>query len=600
MGRKTKGLIETAGLPKYHNISGIPVFLFHRHKYLGGKWQMKTEIKSIYRLVSLLFFVSVFITACGNSNSNPPQSTSSARIMALPLTLPTHYVDSAGFCGGQSPCYTTIQSAINDASAGDMIQVLAGEYTENISLKSGVMLQGAGAAATTLRGTGTGSVVTATGVDATTTIDGFTITGGNATSGGGIYNFNSSPTISNTIITGNSAALDGGGIYNLYNSSPTIINSILTGNNAGRDGGGIYYSIGGLTTIANTTVTGNNAGHNGGGIYLYLSSLLTINNSTISVNNADFTGGGIYINRTPTTISNSTISRNSAQAGGGVNNDTSSTTTIANTIISENKANYLGGGILSGIGFTTVSNSTITGNSASDGGGISCNNGIIAIQNSIITSNTGGGILKSLNSGVTSDYTDVWNNSSYDYSGLSAGTHDISADPKFVDAANSNYRLRPDSPCIDNGNNAAVPSSLTTDFYGSPRIADGNSDGSAIVDRGAVEYSAALTVAVTTPANDNAGRTIPVKFAIRVASNVDPLQPFVHNEGLEIQIYNAANPSVILQTSHYGISSINYRINDTGQFYITNFKTDKNPATYIVKITQTGLEIGEFTFMTVN
>ena len=92
---------------------------------------------------------------------------------------------------------------------------------------------------------------------------------------------------------------------------------------------------------------------------------------------------------------------------------------------------------------------------------------------------------------------------------------------------------------------------------------------------------------------------MPVKFAIRVASDVDPLRPFVHNEDLEIQIYNAANPSVILQTTHYGLTTTDYRINDIEQLYITNFKTDKKPATYIVKILREGFVIDELTFQTV-
>jgi len=43
-------------------------------------------------------------------------------------------------------------------------------------------------------------------------------------------------------------------------------------------------------------------------------------------------------------------------------------------------------------------------------------------------------------------------------------------DPKFVDAQSGNFRLRPVSPAINAGNNAAVDSSLLTDLDGLPRI----------------------------------------------------------------------------------------------------------------------------------
>jgi len=48
----------------------------------------------------------------------------------------TIYTDPSASCGGTTPCYTTIQSAINAASSGSVIKVLAGSYAENLSLNS--------------------------------------------------------------------------------------------------------------------------------------------------------------------------------------------------------------------------------------------------------------------------------------------------------------------------------------------------------------------------------------------------------------------------------------------------------------------------------
>ena len=46
-------------------------------------------------------------------------------------------------CGGQSPCYSTIQSAINAAQAGNIIRIQAGSYAEQLALTGKNYFQGA-------------------------------------------------------------------------------------------------------------------------------------------------------------------------------------------------------------------------------------------------------------------------------------------------------------------------------------------------------------------------------------------------------------------------------------------------------------------------
>jgi len=48
----------------------------------------------------------------------------------------TIYVDPSGSCGGNSPCYTTVQSAVNAASTGTTIKILQGTYSENVTLST--------------------------------------------------------------------------------------------------------------------------------------------------------------------------------------------------------------------------------------------------------------------------------------------------------------------------------------------------------------------------------------------------------------------------------------------------------------------------------
>ena len=99
----------------------------------------------------------------------------------------------------------------------------------------------------------------------------------------------------------------------------------------------------------------------------------------------------------------------------------------------------------------------------------------------------------------------------------------------------------------------------------------------------------------------NAGRTIPVKFSLRVAESVDPETPFVYNEDLEIRIYDVTDPDTILQTSLHGDTSRDYRIDGVDELYITNFKTSKQPAVYEVEIWRlsTDFLIDSFNFETV-
>jgi len=100
--------------------------------------------------------------------------------------------------------------------------------------------------------------------------------------------------------------------------------------------------------------------------------------------------------------------------------------------------------------------------------------------------------------------------------------------------------------------------------------------------------------------SNKAGRTMPVKFSLRVAEAVDPAQSFVYNEELAIIIYEEGYPEPVLQESTYGDTARDYRIDSTGELYITNFRTiRKKLTTYMVEIYRKDMLIGSFTFETV-
>jgi len=99
--------------------------------------------------------------------------------------------------------------------------------------------------------------------------------------------------------------------------------------------------------------------------------------------------------------------------------------------------------------------------------------------------------------------------------------------------------------------------------------------------------------------NSKAGRTMPVKFSLRVAASVDPTQPFVYNEELTIKIYATDKPNTILQTSTFGENPQDYCIDTSSEKYHTNFKTLSTPKTYRVEIWRKNMLIGSFEFKTV-
>jgi parallel beta-helix repeat protein len=139
----------------------------------------------------------------------------------------------------------------------------------------------------------------------TLNLDSVTISGAKAYNGGGMLNRNTSPTLTNCTISGNTATKYGGGIYNYGEtgaSSPTLTNCTINGNSAVTWGGGLFnHSTSGtcFPILTNCTISGNQGG--GGGMYNY-SSTPTLTNCTISGN--DYRGiyhsnsSGLYIKNT--------------------------------------------------------------------------------------------------------------------------------------------------------------------------------------------------------------------------------------------------------------------------------------------------------------
>ena len=151
--------------------------------------------------------------------------------------------------------YSTIQAAIDAAADGDTIIVAAGTYTENITLKDGVILVGAGDDVCIIDGNGNGSVITYNSGD-TAQIKNFTITNGDASTGGGIYVDNESRLLVYYCTITQNAATNGGGIFNTNTSIVNLNNCTVTYNRASH-GGAVYNGYHAYTTYQYSTVSSN-------------------------------------------------------------------------------------------------------------------------------------------------------------------------------------------------------------------------------------------------------------------------------------------------------------------------------------------------------
>ncbi len=175
-----------------------------------------------------------------------------------------------------------------------------------------------------------------TGVGSTTTLDGFTISGGNASGsgvptgyGGGMsIEDGAAPVLKNIVFRANRAGLAGGGAVNVNASAPTFINTQFIGNMGGMRTGGAS-TIG----IANSVFMNNTGANVGGGIRLN-GAALTLTNVTFYNNSANNTGGGMDINSSATVdIRNCIFYGNSAPSGAELNG---TATTIRNSLIGSN------------------------------------------------------------------------------------------------------------------------------------------------------------------------------------------------------------------------------------------------------------------------
>ncbi|MEW6071354.1 MAG: right-handed parallel beta-helix repeat-containing protein [Planctomycetota bacterium] len=394
-----------------------------------------------------------------------------------------------------------------------------------------------------------GHVVVGSGTDASAILDGFSIENGNTGPpgtpagdplmyGGGLYNVAGHPTVKNCTFRHNLAAFaHGAAIYNL-DSSPSITACRFLENYVHLgDGGGIFDAGTSAPVIAdcvfarNLCVAGTAAGASGGGLSHESSVPLTVSRCTFDENwcrpffpvgDEVGYGGGLSNSFSPLTVVDCTFTRNEAQYGGGLM--TWGPTTVVDCLFTDNRAvphpndpyPELGGTgaglMISSFAVETlqVLDCTIAYNHGKKYTGLFGGwNSTLVVANSILWGNdaTSPEVLGTWRAELAGAF-----DASYccialifDPPGPGEDPIDpadlpgcIDLDPRFVlGAPGGDLRLAAGSPCIDAGDNLALPPTLATDLDGHPRRVDDPATPDTgrgtvpIVDMGAFEHASA-------------------------------------------------------------------------------------------------------------
>jgi hypothetical protein len=333
---------------------------------------------------------------------------------------------------------TNIQDAVDAAVAGDEIVVTNGTYatggrsldgstTNRVAVDKAIALRSANGPQFTIIDGIYADYTRCVYLTNTASLSGFTLTQGNAYSGGGAY---------------------GGTLYNCTMTRNEAVSDPESGYINGFGGGAAGC------TLYNCTLTSNRAGY-GGGAYN-----CTLNSCTLQYNEAFGDFSGPY----------------DESRGGGA-----ASCILNNCVLSYNSASYgYGSGHAFGGGAydCAMNNCTLTYNSVSStyqglpsglGGGVYGSTAISStLNNCIVYFNI-----------FQNSYADNYYASRLNYCCTTpqpGGTSNITNAPLF----GAGLRLQPNSPCINAGNNSYVTNA--TDLDGNPRISGG------IVDIGAYEY----------------------------------------------------------------------------------------------------------------
>ena len=339
--------------------------------------------------------------------------------------------------------YTSIQTAVTAAAAGDTISVGPGTYAEVVSISSKNL---------TLLGSGSSqSTVTAFNIaNANVTIDGFTINPGSSNSGVGLqFNSGTSETIQNNVITGygydstNHHGTEGvslagtSGLVFQHNvlTSPTPTGQTQFSAAAAQDGIFFGSGVSNNIQILNNTFT-NASTYPGTDIGL---SVTSASNPVISGNTS--TGGATFVtlfNSTGSYVTNNNattdpnISGSGIYIGGGDTNTTVTGNTATGFFYGVALRNNFGDGPSTGI---TITSNTLTNNYGGGigaaGTAINASETVIAHNNDLSGSNPVG--VSNTTSGIINATSNYWGSPNPNFTLVISGSGSVTHTPWYTD-----------------------------------------------------------------------------------------------------------------------------------------------------------------------
>ncbi|MNK37605.1 Chlamydia polymorphic membrane protein (Chlamydia_PMP) [compost metagenome] len=370
-------------------------------------------------------------------------------------------------------------------------------------------------------------------------------------------------------------------------------NNLIIRNNETTSGGGAVYILAdgtGTLTFTNTTFSDNKSATSGGAVYILREAGQAnfIFDKTIFSGNQNGTattriGGAIYYSNAydtdgttvgVLTIKNSKFIANVSGGLAGAIGYISGRSNITNTVFSDNKSGTNGGAIYVSTGgtktVTTIVNSTFFRNDAlTSSGAISYFGNVgatVNLYNNIFNGNTAPATADLRSS---SDAILDFRNNLFQVFNMTAGADDViqdnytNASPARLFASTTstdgNFLNLIEGEATQRGSNDLIPSGISTDLAGNPRITHGT------VDLGAYEFQGTLPVALKSFYATKKGSTAVITWKTESEQNN---QKFVIERGASAsnltffkEVAGAGNSNELLSytiTDYTPLAGVNY------------------------------------------
>ena len=296
-----------------------------------------------------------------------------------------------------------------------------------------------------------------------------------------------------------------GGAIGSVNANVTITECAFLGNNAyvfsnvKNANGGAVFLKGGSHTITDNIFTGNSATHLPTGVQVCWGGAVYVEQANAQITYNEFrqnlshgSGGALHFMQGTHFVSHNLFTENEAIGNGGAFSCSSTTMDVVNNLFTNNSINGHGGAIYSALGGGTnrYVNNTFYGNRTTvnnAGGGIYLNGRTDHILNCIFWNNEVNGSTIAGGADVT-----AYNSNNSTFLNNTNQSTSSPINPLLTDAANGDFSLSSNSPCINAGNNAHFLSTYgNEDYIGNRRIYANT------IDIGAIEYQGNVTTGIS-------------------------------------------------------------------------------------------------------